>query len=281
MKFINHADFEATTNFLSGRRFGIFTIEGKLELFSCEKIHSTEANVKSSSSSDCVVTNGCDEFESNELLKEEIIATSTAFSDSKASQSFNCVVARRSRSSTIDQSPPRKHRHRGGSLGDLDEVSTQLLLVNLIEALNEFFPDYDFHSTKPEQFVIQDAATCMRAVNKHLSFVKDLDCLFLHKMWASINDAVDIRKAEIFSYVPDMNDDPFSDGILWSFNFFIFNKERGRICYFTCIAKRNETDESYDEAGPSEEEEEETGNEESCDDDSGDDEKVKDWEGII
>ena len=43
-----------------------------------------------------------------------------------------------------------------------------------------------------------------------------------------------------------MNDDPFSDGILWSFNFFIYNKERGRIAYFMSNAKRNEMEISYD-----------------------------------
>ena len=262
MKFINHSDFESTTAFLSGRRHGIFTVEGKLELFSCEKIQasSSESTLlprSSSSSSAKTISND---------------------PDSIARQASDFVVARRSRSNTIDQSPPRKARNRGGSLGDLDEVCSQLLLVNLIEALNEFFPDYDFHNTKPEQFVSQEASVCMRAVNNHLSFVKEVDCLFLHKMWASINDAVDIRESEIFSYVPDMNDDPFSDGILWSFNFFIFNKDKGRICYFTCIAKRNEMDESYDETEQSEDEDD---TECSKCEDSDDDEEVKDWEGII
>lgn len=56
-----------------------------------------------------------------------------------------------------------------------------------------------------------------------------------------------MRHCEIFSYEPDLNDDPFSDGMVWQFNFFIFNKSKGRIVYFSCIAKKADMDESFDE----------------------------------
>jgi hypothetical protein len=34
-----------------------------------------------------------------------------------------------------------------------------------------------------------------------------------------------------------LEDDPFSQGNLWSFNYFFFNRQLKRIIYFTCIAK--------------------------------------------
>jgi hypothetical protein len=49
---------------------------------------------------------------------------------------------------------------------------------------------------------------------------------------------VELKSCEIYSYVPDMEEDPFSDGALWSFNYFFFNKELKRIIYFTCVATR-------------------------------------------
>jgi len=215
MKFIYHSEFESITNFLTQKKLSIYTIDGKLELFSCDKI-------SSSSSIFNYIPKEPDTFPS--VSKQQCVS--------------DILVPRRSRSSTIDESPRRKHRNRGGSLGDLDEVSSQIILLNLIEALNDFFPDYDFHTTRPEQFIFQNVNSCMKDVNAKLSEITELDCLFLHKMWASINEVIYMKDAEIYSYVPDMNDDPFSDGILWSFNYFIFNQEKGKICYFTCIAKR-------------------------------------------
>ncbi len=38
-----------------------------------------------------------------------------------------------------------------------------------------------------------------------------------------------------------MNEDPFSDGALWSFNYFFFNKDLKRICFFTCLARRSKS----------------------------------------
>jgi len=112
---------------------------------------------------------------------------------------------------------------------------------------NESFHDHDFGTTKPHEFKAQSQSECMMAVNKCLAFQKDQDAQFLNKLWGHVNEAVDMRHCEIFSYEPDLNDDPFSDGMVWQFNFFIFNKSKGRIVYFSCIAKKADMDESFDE----------------------------------
>lgn len=40
-----------------------------------------------------------------------------------------------------------------------------------------------------------------------------------------------------FSYRPDGTSDPFSEsGIIWSFNFFFYNRKLRRILYLTCRA---------------------------------------------
>jgi hypothetical protein len=147
------------------------------------------------------------------------------------------LVARRPRSATIDESPPRKVKQRRLSLGDLND-DTNLLLSSLIEALNYFFPDHDFHSTTAERFLLLDVGQCMRDVNRRLLELQGLDLRFIHSLWTAINDAVSLKTAEVFSYIPDNIDDPFSDSTIWSFNYFIVDKISGKICYFTCIAKR-------------------------------------------
>ena len=43
MKFIYHSEFESITNFLTQKKLSIYTIDGKLELFSCDKISSSSS----------------------------------------------------------------------------------------------------------------------------------------------------------------------------------------------------------------------------------------------
>ena len=57
------------------------------------------------------------------------------------------------------------------------------------------------------------------------------------ELWSSIEEAVNLGECVTFSYVPDLDSDPFSEGILWSFNYFFFNKTLKRLVYFTCIAR--------------------------------------------
>ena len=47
------------------------------------------------------------------------------------------------------------------------------------------------------------------------------------------------KNTTVFSYVSDNESDPFSQvGSLWSFNYFFFNAQKMKICFFTCVAKR-------------------------------------------
>jgi hypothetical protein len=99
--------------------------------------------------------------------------------------------------------------------------------------------DYDFEATKPEQFVRQDLNQVMRTVNSYLAEVTEEEQSFFEKLWRAVDDAVDLHKCEVYSLVPALEeDDPFSDGTLWSFNYFFFNYTLKQLCYFTCVAKR-------------------------------------------
>lgn len=37
---------------------------------------------------------------------------------------------------------------------------------------------------------------------------------FQQELWSAVDEAVTLRESEIYSYVPDMDGDPFSDGNL-------------------------------------------------------------------
>jgi hypothetical protein len=113
---------------------------------------------------------------------------------------------------------------------------TRRLLIDLISTLNASFPDYDFSSASPDSFVTQEMNLVVQKVNSFLAELTTISSTFLQEMWQNINTVMELKNCEIFSYIPDMEEDPFSDGVLWSFNFFFFNKELKRILYFTCVA---------------------------------------------
>jgi len=128
-------------------------------------------------------------------------------------------------------------RSRASSLGDLSEVSTRRLLIDLISTLNASFPDYDFSNAKTDDFVPQSSLTyVLQRVNSYLAEITVNNSSFLDEMWRTMDEIIGLKNCEVYSYVPDMSEDPFSDGSLWSFNFFFFNKDLKRICYFTCVA---------------------------------------------
>lgn len=150
MKFINHLDFDSLTEFLTNRKHGIFSVNGKLELYSCEKLPANESPSYSPIS-----------------FSYPSVDPSTV-----TRQLSDIVTTRRPRASSIDLSPIRRIRPRGGSLGSLDEIGSQTLLSQMREALNQCFPDYDFSAMKYEQFISLSLKECMHTVNNHLAFLK-------------------------------------------------------------------------------------------------------------
>mmetsp|Transcript_52750 Transcript_52750/g.120213 ORF Transcript_52750/g.120213 Transcript_52750/m.120213 type:complete len:136 (+) Transcript_52750:54-461(+) len=79
----------------------------------------------------------------------------------------------------------------------------------------------------------------MGSVNKQLAPLCEAhNPGFMDELWQAIDEVARIHECEVYSYTPDMEDDPFSQfGSLWSFNYFFFNRGLKRIMYFTCIAK--------------------------------------------
>ncbi len=95
---------------------------------------------------------------------------------------------------------------------------------------------------RPEQFLKEpDLRLVMNDVHRHLSELGDaVSPTFMEETWAAMDEALGdtLKECEIFSYVPDMEGDPFSDGNLWSFNYFFVNRRLKRLVFFSCISKR-------------------------------------------
>lgn len=55
----------------------------------------------------------------------------------------------------------------------------------------------------------------------------------LPRMWDTIDKEMDLLNCNIYTYSPDdVSDDPYGEeGLIWSTNFFFFNKHKKRVCY--------------------------------------------------
>jgi hypothetical protein len=95
----------------------------------------------------------------------------------------------------LNITPPT--RVRSTSLGDLNEVSTRRLLIDLISTLNASFPDYDFSTATPEVFVQRDLKVVLHSVNASLAELTTSNPSVLEEMWKII-DEVALKFKEIF-----------------------------------------------------------------------------------
>lgn len=102
-------------------------------------------------------------------------------------------------------------------LGPLAAPATRKLLINLISTMNASFPDYDFSAVKPEQFRKEaDYRLAIQRINHDLAELIDAESNgFVEKLWEAIAETIKLEECEVYSYIPDMDSDPFSDGTLY------------------------------------------------------------------
>jgi hypothetical protein len=124
-------------------------------------------------------------------------------------------------------------------LGPIGAAATRKLLINLISTMNASFPDYDFSAVRPEQFRKESGFRgALHRINHDLAELVEAEGPnFVARMWEAIAEAIKLDECDVYSYLPDMDSDPFSDGNLWSFNYFFVNKAQKKILYFTCMSK--------------------------------------------
>lgn len=125
-------------------------------------------------------------------------------------------------------------------IGSLTEAPTRKLLINLISTMNASFPDYDFSTLRPEQFGKELHLKLIRnAINTQLSEMVEIHSNgLLEQLWRAIDLVIQPEQCEIYSYIPDLESDPFSESTtLWSFNYFFYNRQLKKILYFKCLSR--------------------------------------------
>lgn len=144
-------------------------------------------------------------------------------------------------SSSSGINAPGYSRERSTSMCEFSETHAKKLLIDFQAVLNECFSDYDFRTTKVDQFKDCELHLVVNTVNERLRSLTNIeDERFLISMWEAIDQEIDLKQCQIFTYLPDYSGDIFSEeGSLWSFNFFFFNPKFKKVCFFYCIASSN------------------------------------------
>ena len=144
MKYMEHSIFEQLSAFLKNRKSGPLRINGRVELYSIGK----EPRIKQEDGATAhtaanTATNTACTLSSTSLTS----TSSTPSTTTGSAASINTSTVGRSRSASVvevSSDIKRVKRHRSNSLGDLDDISSQKVLLALIGTMNESFPDYDF-----------------------------------------------------------------------------------------------------------------------------------------
>lgn len=142
-------------------------------------------------------------------------------------------------------------------VGPLADSSSRKTLIYLILTLNHIYPDYDFSLLRAHHFrkekSIGDAESTIDAQLLEVSKVWEKtpgfgDAPFLDTLWSAIDEAIDLKDCDVYTYKSDSETDPFGEKAnVWAFNWFFYNRKMKRIVYFSCRAVSKQSDERDNE----------------------------------
>ncbi|PNS16587.1 hypothetical protein CAC42_87 [Sphaceloma murrayae] len=147
---------------------------------------------------------------------------------------------------------PQIDLSRNSPFGPLSKISARRTFAYLIATLNASHPDYDFsHILRPSDFRKTSGTTIRKAVDStmlhlrprrmtttaHRTIISSSapgvpsgEVVWSESMWDLIDREMELRQCEKYVWEPE--DDPFEEeSSLWSQHYFIFNKEKKRVCY--------------------------------------------------
>ncbi|KAF0890951.1 hypothetical protein E2562_005073 [Oryza meyeriana var. granulata] len=216
MKFLEYTPFDSINLFLDNLDLGDCTIRGNLEAFSCK--HTGNDRRLSIS------------------LEHEIL---------------DCL----GKSSDSDHSSPVEH---------LSCRSSRKTLIYLVLTLSHMYPDYDFSAVRAHLFFKEEEWESFREmIDTYLSEASQQwaatndGTSLLDSMTNVIDEVIKIRESDIYSYNPDQDGDPFLEkGVIWSINFFFYNRKLKRVVSFRCSCISKISGDDFLTSAPSDGEEE-------------------------
>jgi hypothetical protein len=211
-------------SFLDNVDVGDLIVQGDLEAFSCKFDKFTTSPSSLFFPSKLIFF----------LLNSSLSAGKLAGLDKKLSRSLEEEVMESSSPAELGKSP----------VGPLADSGSRRTLIYLILTLNQIYPDYDFTLLRSQHFRKEEGVPSIEeTVDAHLVEVGKVwettpgfgEEPFLDCLWAAIDEVIDMKECDVYSYQSDLETDPFGEkGAVWSFNYFFYNRKQKRILYFSC-----------------------------------------------
>jgi hypothetical protein len=131
--------------------------------------------------------------------------------------------------------------------GSFNETANRHTFAYLIATLNATHVDYDFANTlNPDEFQRETRQNFMHKIDTTMYYLRPQvysaglpagavtplgSPIWGPRSWNLIDSEMDMNDCEYYVWEP--SDDPFADdGAIWSHHYFLYNKERKRVCYF-------------------------------------------------
>ncbi|KAF4729988.1 hypothetical protein FOZ63_004349, partial [Perkinsus olseni] len=158
----------------------------------------------------------------------ELFAT---ISSSSTNQDINNRIPLPIEKSLNNELRSSPHLFKASPLGPLSAQHSRQLLVTLIGALNDTFPDYQFNTLSPDHFVKkEDPAEVVSEVNQYFGTSLDLaQPGLVAELWGAVQSCVSFIDTEVYELVDDLSlltaADDDSGSHLWQFHYF-FNDNK-------------------------------------------------------
>jgi AP-1 complex subunit sigma 1/2 len=128
-----------------------------------------------------------------------------------------------------------------------NEAANRHTFAYLIATLNATHIDYDFANTlNPDEFRCESQKSIMHKIDQTMYYLRPQvysiglpvgaitplgSPIWSPRSWQLMDSEMDLADCEYYAWEP--SDDPFADdGAIWSHHFFLYNKDRKRVCYF-------------------------------------------------
>lgn len=232
MKYIDSLQLIGLNSYLNSIDVGDALLMGELEAYSCKMAGSDKKIYRSldkeleelsnTNSGAMNITNSNNNTNNNNNNNGNSGSSNNNNNNNTLSVSMNSP----SPTSNISVSP----------FGPMSNSTSRKTMIYLIQLLNLSFPDYDFTDSKPEQFQKEPSLNLViNSINANLAgYIKDYYLEFEAKLWSTLESEISLQKCEIYLYKPE-NGDPFTEnGVLFSFNYFFYNKSLKKIIFFKC-----------------------------------------------
>jgi hypothetical protein len=252
MKFLDESDIELINQFLNFETSDC-QIQGGCDLFATKpvgadrKLYKTidkqfDALLESNSKED-------GDNDNHEIISpsDEFLATKRRFSTSDHPQFSRPQPFNDQQQNKVSTSP--RSPETNSPFGPLNETTSRRTFAYLIGILNSSYPDNDYSSLQPSNFLkISFQFLKSKFENTLISLGKHYD--ELQFIWDLLDDQLDLKNCVCYELL--INDDSFfedyeggSHSSLWQYKWFIFSKKRKRVGFLYMNGSRLQSPKLY------------------------------------